>query len=718
MFYRFIGFCLLAGVLGCSGSEEPAAPEAPGPLEGHWLLSITQEFRPGDYRNVNTALLSIRQEEGQYKAEVKGSKPALPGAKLESFAIDGDAVHIVLTSDRYTFDFAGTVDGESVRGTMDQGGFYIEPALLTRQPIQNIADAPDSEFPKNFIEHQKLLQDALKQDAEAVSLLEHYDAFQKFCEKYPESPLSIILYHALVNAMPEKAATEADVEAFAKKYLKRAGFWGKRMETLARFNVGKSLAREPKFADLGLKYLKDAESRLDEAKREDVRSELDYYRQMAETSKSHLKAKQAYTEVIDGETESLETLRTLVDASPFDPVLMFLRAEAARRSGQFAEAMKYHARLAVWPKLQVTLQSEPIWEEGVNRKLPEGLLLELWAKEHGSDAGLEEYKLQVYDEALDLIAKQIGEPEDSAGNRVSVMELFTGTNCPPCLAADLATGALARLYPSDLIVLRYHLHTNGLDPLVNPRNFQQFETLLGPDPQGMAGTPSVFINGKPAASSISGYLDNAPPIGKSLQAELRPMLQEKTPLNLELSAYQHEDEVSVSAKLKGVPEGLRDRLQVLLLLAEADLDFPAPNGIRRHEMLVRWFFQDGSSYALPGSGDFQVATNTNLKDIRDLIDTSTRDAAIKMKAEVGTIPLELTGLKFVALVHDAQTREVLQAGVVPVNVYDTRPMQPKRPMPVLPLPDPPTGPLLIGPQVKGASDPKPAQAEKPERKGK
>src|SRR5262249_34858033 len=53
-------------------------------------------------------------------------------------------------------------------------------------------------------------------------------------------------------------------------------------------------------------------------------------------------------------------------------------------------------------------------------------------------------------------------------DRAVVMELFTGAQCPPCVAADLAFDGLEKTYkPSELILIQYHMHIPGPDPLTN-----------------------------------------------------------------------------------------------------------------------------------------------------------------------------------------------------------------------------------------------------------
>src|SRR5262249_22800010 len=77
------------------------------------------------------------------------------------------------------------------------------------------------------------------------------------------------------------------------------------------------------------------------------------------------------------------------------------------------------------------------------------------------------------DEArIDKIDTKI-KPESFAGrkaksDRVVLVELFTGAQCPPCVAADMAFDALGKTFkPSEVVLLQYHLHIPGPDPLTN-----------------------------------------------------------------------------------------------------------------------------------------------------------------------------------------------------------------------------------------------------------
>src|SRR6185369_16422371 len=61
----------------------------------------------------------------------------------------------------------------------------------------------------------------------------------------------------------------------------------------------------------------------------------------------------------------------------------------------------------------------------------------------------------------DAVSTQPYAPRPGKNNRTVVVELFTGAECGPCIAADLAFDALAKTFqPSEAILLEYHEHAN------------------------------------------------------------------------------------------------------------------------------------------------------------------------------------------------------------------------------------------------------------------
>ena len=75
--------------------------------------------------------------------------------------------------------------------------------------------------------------------------------------------------------------------------------------------------------------------------------------------------------------------------------------------------------------------------------------------------------------------------------KVVVAELFTGAECPPCVAADMALDKLSEYYPKDdAVILEYHVHIPGPDPMTNPDSFAKYKWY-----GGNFGTPTIFFDG-------------------------------------------------------------------------------------------------------------------------------------------------------------------------------------------------------------------------------
>src|SRR5581483_4273208 len=106
-------------------------------------------------------------------------------------------------------------------------------------------------------------------------------------------------------------------------------------------------------------------------------------------------------------------------------------------------------------------------------------------------------------------------------DRAVLVELFTGAECPPCAAADLALDGLMKTYkPADVICLQYHCHIPAPDPLTSP----DAEDRLGYYQDQISGAPTVFIAGKvgppgggPAAAAEKKYQSYRPPIDAALE---------------------------------------------------------------------------------------------------------------------------------------------------------------------------------------------------------
>jgi hypothetical protein len=99
-------------------------------------------------------------------------------------------------------------------------------------------------------------------------------------------------------------------------------------------------------------------------------------------------------------------------------------------------------------------------------------------------------------------------PEEFKGrkgksDRAVLVELFTGAECDPCVAVDLAFDALGRTYkPTDVVLLQYHAHIPGPDPLVSKDGAARMDFYNKKDDDKAA--PQIFINGKAGEAGGGG----------------------------------------------------------------------------------------------------------------------------------------------------------------------------------------------------------------------
>jgi hypothetical protein len=249
--------------------------------------------------------------------------------------------------------------------------------------------------------------------------------------------------------------------------------------------------------------------------------------------------------------------------------------------------------------------------------------------------------------------------KDKAANRVAVMELFTGAQCPPCVAADAAFDALEKAYESrDLILIQYHMHIPGPDPLTNKDTIARWDYYREKFPQKMGGVPSSLFNGKPQAGG-GGGMPNARVKFDAYQEIINAALEEKADLKVTGSATRAGDKVSVAVELDGVKEpGEKVRLRVLLV--EEKVKYVGGNGMRFHHMVVR---------ALPGGPDGTPVTEKEFKKSVDVDLAQLRTGLTKYLDEFAAErpfpnpdrPMEFAHLKAIALVQDDATGEILNA---------------------------------------------------------
>ncbi len=233
-------------------------------------------------------------------------------------------------------------------------------------------------------------------------------------------------------------------------------------------------------------------------------------------------------------------------------------------------------------------------------------------------------------------------------------ELFTGSECPPCVAADFAFDGLLEAYPATaLVVLEYHLPIPGPDPMMNPA------TKLRQDYYGINSTPSMLFDGQDKITGGGGR-GAAASSYKRVSAKVQERLEGAPGVALKLKAVRKGDLVSAALVLGKAPEGV----DFHLVLVQAQQDHKGGNKLMVHKMVVRDLV---TLAATATAHTFDVAASEKATDtyLTDFEQTSTRFKGFTFPVRRSAISRQ--GLKVVLFAQEKASKRVLQAVIADVE---------------------------------------------------
>lgn len=241
-------------------------------------------------------------------------------------------------------------------------------------------------------------------------------------------------------------------------------------------------------------------------------------------------------------------------------------------------------------------------------------------------------------------------------NRVAVFEMFTGAMCPPCVAADLAFDGLEEVYtPKDLILLQYHQHIPGPDPMTNPDTLARWAYYTKLFPQDVRGVPCSVFDGKPQALGGGGK-PNANNKYDQYKKVIDETLEKKTDVTIAGSAKLEGGEVKVDATITKA-----DAATVRIVLAEEEVRYLGGNGIRLHHQVVRSMFGKPEGWKVKELKDGKASVSVKLDDLKkalaEYMETYNKERPFSSPDR----PLKFEHLNVVVLVQDDETGEILNA---------------------------------------------------------
>jgi hypothetical protein len=366
--------------------------------------------------------------------------------------------------------------------------------------------------------------------------------------------------------------------------------------------------------------------------------------ELAGTAELTLKAAAVYGPEFENQV-TVAVCRAFLTSEKGTPVTIDLASRALKRLGDNAPAA----------------QAEPVVKV---------LIAALKKAGKGDEVSPLEERLAKLDDQLDVEFLKTAIPfkprtftgRSAKSERVAVVELFTGAQCPPCVAADIAFDAALKAYkPTDVLLLQYHLHVPGPDPLTNADS--EARALYYGDGQEGMPTPVMFLDGK-----LTPQMGGPPEAGEERFDILRKLvsdrLEAEAGAKLTLTATRNGDKISLRAEAADLKRtGAKVNLRFVLI--EDVARYPGRNGQRLHHHVVRAFPGGVQGFALKEKTAKQEVS-VDLETLRRALTNYLSKPTMNGPYIDDERPLGLKHLKAVAFIQDDESKEILQAVQVEV----------------------------------------------------
>jgi len=311
-------------------------------------------------------------------------------------------------------------------------------------------------------------------------------------------------------------------------------------------------------------------------------------------------------------TRAIATLKDAVAAAPANNAATLELANLEAAHGDHASALDHFMAASV--------------AGGLHGATDEAALRAEWKTVHGRDAGLDAALDSLYREKFpNPVTPEKYTAPASRGNRVVLLEMFTGSGCPPCVAADLAMDAVMERYPqTDVIAIAYHQNIPQPDPMVVSGGVGRHDYYTP-----FKGVPTFNMDGG-LLQLGGGARTGAPGVYQKYIEKIDKELSVPAQAGLAVKATGAGDQIHVTATVSKLPADARD-LRLHLVLVEKELRFTGENGIRFHPVVVRAVAGDKGA-GLPITTTGKTDYTFSLKAIQDDV-TKTLDAELAKRRQ-------------------------------------------------------------------------------------
>lgn len=573
----------------------------PKSLEGKWVMVLTLQGRD---HYVWIVQLS-RDADGKFAGKIiDASKDKLNPEIIET-AVDDTVVKLKIKNTQATIEFQGLFDGRAIRGTLANGIQELYTARLLSTEATSLADYVDDAGPPA----SDVFQNAITAMKDQPNLKE----IVRIAKEHRISPISLEILGGMLSMQGKFPITDEELVSLVDEYIECAKIWGPRMVVRTELRCGELLITNRRLPEVALKHLARAEE-LSENTSDDFKRYVGSYRESAEIQIALTKSR---SESEAERTEAHLALQESLKSQPYNAEILLALASHCQATKQTDAAINYYSDIVALPLLEHFLMSLRAGQPAGD-PTPSDQLKKLWIERNGDDKGLDEHLSEVHRAKLDALIQEIREkapltPPGEPGDHAVLVELFTGSQCPACVAADIALTALSGSYsPNEVITLRYHQHIPGPDGLVNQDGEDRFAYYE------VAQAPTVVIDGlvlDPKQIPYAGPMQLAGNANALLRQIVDLRRKQSTPIRLQLEAGVTNGELSIRAEVTGATEEQLPSLRLRLALAEDVVESRSPNGIRRHEMLVREM-PGGARGIAPKKGELKYSYSMPVSDLQ------------------------------------------------------------------------------------------------------
>ena len=577
-------------------------------LEGNWVLVMTNQ-RSDNYlwlikfsKSANGKIAAEFLDTSRSKEEA--DKPQIVGTE-----VDGDQIRLSLKNAGGPFDFVGSFQQGFIRGTIRS---TPKDVFLTR--LLPTDETSLERFNATGLPPASDIFEALMKNKETKP-----DDILNTLRENRTSPIAQDFFAMLMAGHVQANFEEAKVKELIESYLSAASQWGERWVGRIEMNIAANLINGRKFIHLALPHLDSAEQKMGED-RGSMAEILAPFRDAANTN-MRIQEISSPASTADARAAAYEELVQLLKKQRYNPEILAALASEAEKNGQIDTAMEYLSEVVALPMLEATVIRARAGQPP-DTPTPSEALKKLWSQKNGteSEEGYLQYVDDIYRQKIGSYLTEIQQhapaiPPSEAGNRTVLVELLTGMQCPPCVAADLALSAIGKTFPtSEVIVIRHHQHVPLPDGLVNQDSEERgafYETGAAPtvavdgiviDPRYYAGPIQI------AGSAYSVF-----------RKVIDPRVAEKTDITLNLTASVTDGQLNASVVANGISDDLLPSCRLRMAIVENEVRTIVPNGsngIRDHEYLVREML-GGAKGIPPKKGELKYSITIPMAEIQE-----------------------------------------------------------------------------------------------------